>query len=135
MQRAITPTGKESTMDAPAPDAKRVIKMVPKYVLDQVTVEASIIASKKVSEGLLMAFENLQDDGNILTLSQKTEILSTVMFCMRDLDRDLDDTSKFGVTIHDSIYGQTTVDAAASSIEEFEEMFDFDPTDSDSEEQ
>jgi hypothetical protein len=129
-------------MDVPTPDAdsvttgtERVIKMVPKYVLDQVTVECSLVGLKKVSEGLLLAFENLINDGDALTLSQQTEIMGTVMFCMRDLEHELEAAAGFSTAIHDSIYGQTTIAAAASSIEEFEEMFEFDPTEPDSEDQ
>jgi hypothetical protein len=128
-------------MDTPTPDAnsvvptpKRVIKMVPKYILDQITVESSIVGLKKASEGLLLAFENLAEEGNALRLSQQTEIMGTVMFCLRDLETELEASAGFGVAVHNSIYGETTLPVAATSVEEFEEMFEFDPTDSDDEE-
>ena len=128
-------------MDTPTPDAnsviptpERVIRMVPKYILDQITVESSIVGLKKASEGLLLAFENLAEEGNALKLSQQTEIMGTVMFCLRDLESELEASAGFGVAVHNSIYGETTLPVEATSIEEFEEMFEFDPTDSDDEE-
>jgi hypothetical protein len=122
-------------MDTPTPDADsvtpetgRVITMVPEHVLDQVIAESAIVSINKVSEGLFLAFENLEADGYELNQIQKTDIMSSIMYCLRDIDRELQGAAAFSKAIHESMYGETKIPVPSSVLDEFKDMFEFDPS-------
>lgn len=127
-------------MDTPTPDvenvtpgAKRTIKMVPEYLLTDSATDAALFAYDKVISGLLMAFENLAAEGQTVNQIQQTEIMKSVMFCMRDLDSELDSSNAFGVAVHDSYFGKTEIPASDKMNQQFKDLFEFDPTDPDAE--
>lgn len=121
--------GADGATESGAPE--RTIEMIPRFILDHTVVDASLYAIEKVTSGLLTAFDLLNEDGNGLNDLQKTEIMKSVIFNIRDIDRELKNDSDFGIAMHHAYNGQTVIPVPNSVVQEFKDMFEFDPTDPD----
>lgn len=85
-------------MDSETPEKITIFRST----FDSLIMNDVIEANKAISEGLLLAFEGCEANGQPLNDIQKIEILQCMMFCSRNLEQDMKANKNFAINMIDA---------------------------------
>jgi len=103
-------------MDKPTP-APSITDEQLNSIVEQITVDATILAFSKMSEGILIGLDSCRDNGWDLNDRQKVEILQCLNFTFRDYEAQLRDYASMIVAMATAVLTDEDKKFVADMIE------------------